>query len=162
MAGFEMKTKIAAPREVVFDLARSVDLHIDTASGTDEKVIAGRTSGLFEEGETVTWEGKHFGMRLQLTSRVSGIDFPNRFFSKMVKGNFRKLEHEHVFEIIPEGTLMTDRFYFESPYGVIGKLADKFVLASHLKKFLKTRNEKLKSIAETELWKTYLVPEKYL
>lgn len=161
MVYFELVTDIAAPREIVFDLARSIDLHLDSASGTNEKVIEGRTSGCFEEGETATWEGTHFGLRLQMSSRVSEIVFPERFFSCMVKGKFKKLEHEHLFETIAGGTRMTDRFYFEAPYGFIGRIAEKIILLSHMKTFLEKRNRIIKTIAETEQWKTYLRPEKY-
>jgi len=48
-------TPIAAPSERVFDLARSIDAHQDSAGGTQERAVAGVTRGLIGLGEEVTW-----------------------------------------------------------------------------------------------------------
>lgn len=162
MVYFELITDIKAPREIVFDLARSIDLHLDSAGDTREKVIEGRSSGLFAEGETATWEGTHFGMRLQLSSRVSGIKFPEQFHSCMVKGNFKKLEHGHFFEVTAGGTRMTDKFCFEAPFGIFGRMAEKLFLRIHMKNFLEKRNRVIKQTAESEKWKTFLDPAMHL
>jgi hypothetical protein len=47
----ELITTIAAPPGPCFDLARSIDLHLESTAGTGEKAVAGRTSGLIEMGE---------------------------------------------------------------------------------------------------------------
>lgn len=62
---------IKAPIQVCFDLSRSIDLHMESTSHTNERAIKGRTSGLIELGETVTWEATHFGIRQQLTSIIT-------------------------------------------------------------------------------------------
>jgi membrane protein YdbS with pleckstrin-like domain len=46
MVRIELTETIAAPIERVFDLARSIDLHVKTAGRTQEQAIEGRTSGL--------------------------------------------------------------------------------------------------------------------
>src|SRR5215218_8887243 len=55
----EMSTYIAAPRERVFDLARSIDVHQRSLEHTRERAVGGRTSGLIGLGETVTWRARH-------------------------------------------------------------------------------------------------------
>jgi hypothetical protein len=40
-----LTTEIAASIDVVFDLSRSIDLHVESTSQTNEKAIAGRISG---------------------------------------------------------------------------------------------------------------------
>ena len=45
----------AAPRERVFDLARSIDLHQRSTERTREQAVGGRTSGLIGVDESVTW-----------------------------------------------------------------------------------------------------------
>jgi hypothetical protein len=52
----ELTTEIRAPIERVFDLARSIDLHVKTASGTDERAVCGVTTGLIGPDQEVTWE----------------------------------------------------------------------------------------------------------
>ena len=59
----ELSTLIRAPRERVFDLARSIDAHRHTTGGTEERAVAGVTSGLIAMDDEVTWEARHFGVR---------------------------------------------------------------------------------------------------
>ena len=42
----------------------------------------------------------------------------------MVSGAFAKMVHDHEFFEHPDGTLMTDRFMFSSPFGIIGRIVD--------------------------------------
>ena len=55
MPTIELLTDIHAPIETVFDLARSVDLHVDSTSQTNERAVGGTTTGLLFLGDTVTW-----------------------------------------------------------------------------------------------------------
>ncbi|MEZ6096776.1 MAG: hypothetical protein R3C03_21550 [Pirellulaceae bacterium] len=88
MSVITLTTEIAATIDVVFDLSRSIDLHVESTSQTNEKAIAGRTSGLIELGETVTWEATHFFIRQRLTVRIELFDRPNHFRDSMVAGRF--------------------------------------------------------------------------
>ena len=98
MPSIILETPINAPIERCFDLSRSIDLHTDSMQHTGEKAIAGRTSGLIELGESVTWEAKHFGIRQTLTSKITEFDRPNYFVDEQVSGAFKSFRHEHHFE----------------------------------------------------------------
>lgn len=89
---------INAPREIVFDLARSIDFHKESTKYTKEEAIAGKTSGLLELGESVTWRAKHFGLWLELESKITEFDYPNYFVDEMQKGNFKSFRHKHIFK----------------------------------------------------------------
>ena len=149
MPRIEIITFIAAPIERVFDLARSIDAHVASQIRHEEKAVAGRISGLIEEGEEVTWEAIHFGMRQRLTSRIVAMRRPTYFRDSMVRGAFKRIDHDHLFEIAPNGTLMKDVFEFESPLGLLGKLADWLVIARYLHRLLEERNQVLKQLAES-------------
>jgi hypothetical protein len=69
MTQIELSTHINAPIGRCFDLARSIELHVESTKQTGERAIAGRTSGLIELGESVTWRAKHFGIWQNLTSK---------------------------------------------------------------------------------------------
>ena len=148
MPTLELQTIIQAPVETCFDLSRSVDLHLLSTAGTGEKVAAGRTSGLLELNEDITWRAKHFGVWQNLTSRITEFDYPNRFISEMQRGAFRKLHHVHLFKKEGTGSRMTDVFTFEAPFGVLGKLMCYLVLTNYMKGFLLKRNELIKKTAE--------------
>jgi ligand-binding SRPBCC domain-containing protein len=144
-----LTTEIAAPIEICFDLARSIDLHMVSTPGTGELAIAGRMSGLIGPGEEVTWEATHFGIRQRLTSRITAYDRPHHFRDSMVRGAFRRFDHDHSFEPRGELTLMTDRFDYLSPLGILGNLADYLFLKRYLRQLLETRAAHIKVAAET-------------
>ena len=136
--------------EVAFDLSRSIDLHEQSTSQTNERAVAGRTSGLIELGEQVTWEATHFGRRQRLTAEITQFDRPNHFRDTMVKGAFKRFDHDHIFEASGTGTLMTDKFDYTSPLGILGKLADILFLKRYMTRFLQKRNELIKRVAESD------------
>jgi ligand-binding SRPBCC domain-containing protein len=156
MSVIELSTLIRAPRERVFDLARSIDAHQDSTGGTEERAVAGVTRGLIGMNEEVTWEARHFGVRQRLTVRVTAFERPRHFQDIMISGAFRTMAHDHVFEENPEGTLMKDRFDFSSPLGIFGKIADGLFLTPYMRRFIIRRNAILKQLAESGDWKRYV------
>ncbi len=148
MTQIRLETLIHAPREKVFDMARDVGVHEDCALGTREKAVAGVTSGLVEQGDSVTWRAKHFGVWQQLTVAVTEFDPPSMFVDEMRRGAFKSMWHLHRFDRTDGGTLMIDELKFEAPWGVLGWIAERLVLEQHMRRFLLARNECLKSKAE--------------
>lgn len=155
MPVINLETRINAPVERVFDLARSIDLHIDSMSEYDEKPVAGKTSGLIEMGETVTWEARHFGVRQRLTSKITAFERPQYFRDSMVKGAFARFDHDHYFEEKNGVTIVRDVFDYDSPLGILGKIADFLAVESHMKKMLEERNKLIKRIAESKDWQRF-------
>ncbi|MBA2611731.1 MAG: SRPBCC family protein [Bacteroidetes bacterium] len=153
MPVIEIETKIKAGIEICFDLATSIDLHLVSTEGTNEKAIDGVTSGCVKQNDFVTWEATHFGVRQQLTSIISLVNRPFHFRDEQKKGVFKYFKHDHYFETHGEFVTMKDRFEYESPYGVFGKLFNSVVLTKHLTKFLLKRNAVIKDYAESGKWK---------
>jgi ligand-binding SRPBCC domain-containing protein len=108
MTKITLRTIIHAPLEICFDLSRSIDLHIESTKQSNEKAINGRTSGLIEEGEFVTWEATHFVVRQRLTTQIVKLKRPDYFKDVMVKGAFKSMEHEHHFQSSNGSTVMID------------------------------------------------------
>ena len=152
----QLETNIAAPVERVFDLARNIDAHTSTTAGTGERAVDGRTSGLIEAGETVTWEAKHLGVRQRLTSKITAMERPDFFVDEMQQGAFASMRHRHEFIADGDGTLMRDSFEFTAPLGPLGWLAEKLFLTAYMKKFLLQRNGALKAMAESDGWRKFL------
>ena len=149
MPVIELQTNIQASIENVFNAARSVDLHQKSTLSTQERAISGRTEGLLELGERTRWRAKHFGVWLELEVEITEITIPDQFVDEMVDGNFKYMRHAHFFKAIdPDRTLMIDHFDFQSPFGLIGSLVDRWVLTNYLTEFLRTRNEFLKEYLE--------------
>lgn len=139
-----LETQINAPIERVFDLARNIDLHQKSTRQTSEKAIAGKTTGLLELGETVTWRAKHFGIYQNLTVTMIECNQPFSFTDTMVQGAFKSMIHYHSFEALNNETIMKDEFHFSSPLGIIGKLINYLFLEKYMTNFLLTKNSILK------------------
>lgn len=148
MTVIRLVTEIRTPIEACFDLARSVDAHVTSAGETNERAIAGVTSGLLSLGDEVTWEARHFGVTQRLVVRITEMDRPRRFVDEMVRGAFRHFRHVHEFEAIGEITRMRDAFEYSMPLGVLGTLANVVAVERHMRQFLERRNATLKSMAE--------------
>lgn len=148
MTTINLLTRINAPIDVVFDLSRSIDLHKISTAHTNEEAIAGRTSGLIELGETVTWRAKHLGFTQELTTKITFFERPDYFIDEMVKGAFQSFKHEHIFSLDDGLTLMTDVFAYRSPFGILGKFIDVLFLKRYMTNLLMTRNLTIKEFAE--------------
>ncbi|WGQ10836.1 SRPBCC family protein [Pedobacter gandavensis] len=143
-----LSTFILATPAIVFDLSRSIDLHQISTQQTQERVIAGRMSGLIELEESVTWRAKHFGFFQELTSKITAFEKPNSFTDEIVSGAFKSFEHIHKFELAGKGTNMIDIFSYVSPLGILGKVADYLFLKKYMETLLMKRNLTIKQYAE--------------
>jgi ligand-binding SRPBCC domain-containing protein len=123
MPEIRVVTLIRSPIELCFDLARSIDLHVESMSTTGEQAVDGITSGVIGMDEEVTWEATHFGIRQRLTSRITAFDRPRRFRDSQVKGAFQRFDHDHLFVQADGVTTMTDVFDYDAPLGILGRLA---------------------------------------
>ena len=150
MPTIRLITKIKAKQNIVFDLSRSIDLHLISTEETNEKAIAGRTSGLIELGETVTWRAKHLGVYQNFTSKIIGCSKSDYFADEMLSGAFKSFKHEHFFTCNNEETILEDIMVYKSPLGLLGKFVDFLFLKNYMTGFLKKRNETIKKYAESE------------
>lgn len=148
MTTIELNTLIKAPIEEIFNLSRDIDFHIQSASQTNEKAIAGVTSGLINEDETVTWQGRHFGFYLKHTSKIIKMNVPYSFTDVMIEGHFVYFCHDHFFQEKDGHIIMKDILRYKTPFGIFGRLFNRLLLKNHLVHFLEKRNEAIKISAE--------------
>ena len=132
-----------------FDLARDIDVHVGVPSPLKHRAVGGVTTGLINLGEEVTWEGRVFGVRLNMTSRITTLDAPGVFTDEMQRGPFKSWKHTHRFEQKDDATVMTDEVHFSSPFGALGALVDALLLKRFLTRFLVSHNHAIKKLTET-------------
>lgn len=156
MAVIHLQTVIDAPIERCFDLARSIDLHTRSMAQQSERAVAGRTRGLIELGEEVTWEARHFGIKQRLTSRITAFERPRYFQDTMVRGAFKRFVHDHVFEKQGSATVMQDVFDYSAPLGILGRLAERLFLTRYMANLLRQRNAVIRAMAEGDQWQDVL------
>lgn len=156
MPKIELITEIKAPIDICFDLSRSIDLHKRSVQHTKEEAIDGITSGLIGPNEFVTWRAKHFGIWLNLTSKITEFNRPYYFVDEMVDGLFKSFRHEHHLKEKGDNTILIDYFSFQSPLGLLGSFVDMIVMEKYMTKFLKQRNKIIKEVAESGEWRDFL------
>jgi len=145
VARIRLETIVPGPPEQVFDLARDIDFHQRSMSGSGERAVAGRTSGLIGPGESVTWRATHLGLNWQLTSRITSFDRPNSFVDDQQNGPFASFRHAHRFEKVDGRTRMLDDWHHELRYGLVGRIVDRVVVGRLMRRLLRAR---AKAIAE--------------
>jgi ligand-binding SRPBCC domain-containing protein len=150
MASFTISIFIKNTPEVVFDLSRNIDMHIISTAGTDEKAIAGVTTGLIEMNETVTWQAKHLFKTRLFTSQITAFDFPNTFTDQMIKGDLKSFHHKHTFKAVEGGTEVRDEVVLTAPFGILGKIVMELFLKDYFRRLLTKRNEVIKEYAENK------------
>lgn len=143
-----VETWVHAPLQAVFDAARDLDLHVASFAHTNETAVGGRTSGLIELGEEVTWRARHFGVYQHFTSRITAFESPYYFQDSMQRGAFTSFVHDHFFSTDGQETRMKDVLVFAAPFGVLGRIAEKLVLRRYLERLLDARAAVIKSNAE--------------
>ena len=157
MITLRAETEIMAPVERCFDLARSVDLHAASACLIHGKAVAGRKTGLAGPGEWTAWSARFFGVRFTLSTQITNFEPPWRFSDVLRSGLFREFGHHYTFRSLDAArTLMTDDFFFQSPFGFIGAALDRFVLRRRMRTVADFRVAYIKRVAESDEWRGYL------
>ena len=150
MPVIEITTDIQAPSKACFDLARDIGFHLRSLQHTNEQAIAGRTDGLIELGESVTWRARHLGMTRTMTVEITVMDRPNHFRDVQTQGPFKHFRHDHTFLSLDEyHTRMIDRIDFASPYGLLGQLIDRAMLKPYMTRLITRRSEAMQTSLET-------------
>ena len=159
MIHFEETTLIDAPIERVFDLSRSVEVHLlaNVHEGEQALAMGGVTAGLVGLGEQVTWRAKHFGLWHELTSKATVVKPPTYFQVTMVEGIFRFMQADHLFRSLPSGaTELRDLFTIAAPLPILGLIAEALFLRRYMIALNRERNAVIKQLAESDDWQRYL------
>ncbi|MBV1855164.1 SRPBCC family protein [Catellatospora tritici] len=140
----------AAPR-VVFDLELDVDVHAASIRGSQETATTSTGRRRLALGDEVTFRARHFGLRWQMTSRITVYERPHRFVDEQIDGPFRALRHEHHFQDLHgSGTRMIDRMTIKVPLGPLGVVVTRLLLVPYLRRLLKQRAAHIRRLAEAE------------
>ncbi|MFI5933948.1 cyclase/dehydrase [Actinoplanes sp. NPDC051494] len=144
----EVVTEIAADRAVVFDLELDMDVHAASLAGSAETARTSTGRRRLSAGDEVTFRARHFGIRWRMTSRITMYDRPHRFVDEQVRGPFRMMRHEHTFEQVGAArTRMTDRMSVAAPFGMLGSVVTRWMVAPYLRRLLVRRAEHIAEMA---------------
>lgn len=151
MTEVEVVTLVRADPATVFDLELDADVHAASMAASGERATTSTGRPALRLGDEVTFTARHFGVPWRLTGRVTVYDRPHRFVDEQVRGPFRRLRHEHLFDEVGDGTTrMTDRISFAAPLGPVGAVVARTVLAPYLRRLLEQRAAYVRRLAEAQ------------
>ncbi|HEY3704469.1 MAG TPA: hypothetical protein VGL22_05370 [Terracidiphilus sp.] len=147
---------VRAPLERCFLLSTSVEI-VECELRMHPR--QGRTSGLVQHGDTVLWKGWKYGLPQFHQSLIEAFRPYSFFRDRMIAGRFRSFEHDHAFDVLPDGRVrMQDQVRFTMPWGLLGQFVGVLLLAPDIRRLMRRRFSLLKRIAETEEWRKF-IPE---
>lgn len=150
MPRIRLDTFVQAPPQRAFDLSLDVDVHMASTEPSNERAVAGVTTGRMRLHDEVEWRATHFGIPWRMRSRITAVDEPHCFIDEMQRGPFRRWHHTHRFIPLDGGTRMVDEVRYEAPLGLLGRLVERVVLHDYMTRLLTARNAHIKQVAEGE------------
>lgn len=144
---------INAPIERCFLLSTHIELVSQTLA---MQPIEGKSEGMVVGGDRLVWAGWKFGLPQMHESLITRYEPPLYFQDTMLRGRFKRFQHDHHFAEIDGYTLLTDKLRFSMPLGWPGKKVGQHVLLPYISKMLRRRLELVKRVAESEEWRRYL------
>jgi len=149
-----MTTSVDAPIDLCFLLTCSIAL-VHEELGM--QAVAGRTSGLVVDGDTVRWEGWQLGLWHYHVSLISAYRRPVFIQDTMLEGRFQSFQHDHHLRELPDGTTeLYDEIRFRLPFGVLGRVVARYILVPHILGLMRSRFERIERIATSDAWQRYL------
>lgn len=71
---------------------------------------------------------------------------PERFADVQVKGPYKSWRHEHTFEDMGDSTLMRDVVRYELPFGILGTIAHRLIVARQIKQIFDYRAKRIRKL----------------
>lgn len=94
-----------------------------------------------EKGATIEYALTTHRLPVSWRTEIIEWELGRRFVDRQVKGPFRLWEHTHAFEERPDGTLIRDTVLYRMPYGPLGAVAHRFLVARDLERIFDYRRD---------------------
>ena len=101
--------------------------------------VLSKTTPTIERGTCIDYKLKLHGIPLKWRSVIAVWEPPHRFVDQQLKGPYSHWYHEHGFEKLGAGTLLTDRVTFRPPLGWLGQSAAGWYIRSDVEKIFDYR-----------------------
>jgi len=165
---------IAAPLERLFALSTRVELVRDTLGMELVEGPGTLARGAVVAGSRVHWRGWKFGLPTEHHTLITALDPPHRqptgeltafFQDAQERGRFAFFQHDHHFREAYDSedpatqrphTTLHDEVRFALPFGPLGRLAARWLLAPYIARLCRRRFAVLKALAEGEGWREWV------
>jgi len=128
----ERRQFIPLPREEVFSFfADAGNLEAITPPSLNFRILTPRPIRI-QEGTSIDYRLKLFGIPFHWRTRIESFDAPHRFSDTQERGPYKLWRHTHEFHEQGGGTLMIDRVDYQIRLGPLGRLANAWFVRRQL------------------------------
>jgi ligand-binding SRPBCC domain-containing protein len=107
------------------------------------RLTGGSGAGPIHEGMRITYTLYPFMLvPVFWETEISRVEKPFVFEDVQLSGPYLHWVHRHQFKAVNAGTEMTDTIFYRMPGGVLGELADSFILSHRLREVFEYRRQK--------------------
>jgi ligand-binding SRPBCC domain-containing protein len=148
---FAKESVIRATPERVFAFHEQRDaLKLLTPPWETSRVI--QAARISEVGSVAVVETRILGLvPVRWIARHTAYDPPRSFEDVQERGPFRRWRHRHVVSPHPKGATLRDEIEYEPPLGILGRLAEPFLVRPRLEKLFDYRHEITRAWCEGEI-----------
>ena len=86
------------------------------------------------------------GIPVTWVTEITQVMEPYYFVDEQRSGPYAIWHHEHHFEAVDGGVMMTDRLFYKVPFGILGKIADALFVRAKVNRIFSYREKILKQI----------------
>jgi len=128
----QWKQQLPQPLDIIWDFFSRPENLNDMTPGNVSFEILSDVAGLnMYEGMIIAYRISPFGgIKMNWVTEITHINEKAFFVDEQRFGPYAMWHHEHHFEEVDGGTLMTDLLHYKVPYGPIGTLADRLFVSS--------------------------------
>ena len=94
-----------------------------------------------QEGTIIEYVLTTHGLPVRWRTEIVEWEPGRRFVDRQVKGPFSVWEHTHAFEERPDGTLIRDTVLYRMPFGPLGEVAHRALVARDLERIFDYRRD---------------------
>lgn len=148
MKVYELRTRVRLPRprpEVFAFFADAGNLEAITPPWLHFHIATPRPIAM-RQGALIDYRLRLRGIPIRWKTEITAWDPPHRFVDEQLRGPYRLWIHEHVFEKDGEGTIVEDYVRYAVPFGPLGYLANRLLVARDLRGIFGYREERLRKI----------------
>ncbi|MFZ4399338.1 MAG: SRPBCC family protein [Bacteroidales bacterium] len=148
MFTFKRIQTLAVSLDEIWDFVSSPDnLQKITPSYMGFNVITPDLPGKMYEGMIIAYTvSPVLGFKMKWVTEITHVKDKEFFIDVQQQGPYSFWHHEHHFKETTDGVLMTDILNYRPPFGILGKIANTFIIEKKLIEIFEFRKQKLEEI----------------
>ncbi|WP_290733108.1 TIGR01777 family oxidoreductase [Halobacteriovorax sp. JY17] len=137
---FKRHQWVKSPLEDVFQFFSDVkNLETITPKNLSFKIV-GMNTDQIKTGSLIDYKLKIHGIPAKWKTKINNFEKNKSFIDEQLKGPYSKWVHQHDFQSLKNGTLISDKIVYKVPFGILGNLVSGWFISRDVKSIFNYRN----------------------